>query len=124
MKIAKIITIATGSNAFSLHPWFHSNDDDYSLTTPTDEITLEPSEYPDDEIVGDWWTGAWDSLPCYITGCLTTTTGAYATEVTTTVAPTTKTELTLESSEYPADEIVGDWWTAAWDSLPCYITGC
>ena len=108
MKIAKIITIATVANA---------------APTNTNEPTLEPSEYPTDEIVGDWWTGAWDSLPCYITGCLTTTTEAYPAEGSTTAAPTTTAELTLEPSEYPDDEIVGDWWTTAWDSLPCYITG-
>merc|ERR1719410_1714734 len=102
MKIVHILTITTGANAWSFGRW-------------------ENGEYVFDEYVNRNHVGCNHDYCGY--GDVTTTASTNTEELTTTLEPesmlttTTSTELTSAS-----DELVGDWWSAAWSSLPCYIT--
>merc|ERR1719383_1694395 len=121
MKIAKVITIAAGTNAFSIPQWFHSNDYEYGLTTTTGDYATE-----------GWTTTASDGE--YTPPDITTTTMTSTELSSTTLVPSNDLGPTIvidvidcdddEKSESSIGEIVGDWWTTAWQSLPCYITGC
>merc|ERR1719410_3065589 len=117
MKIVHILTITTGANAWSFGRW-------------------ENGEYVFDEYVNRNHVGCNHDYCGY--GDVTTTASTNTEELTTTLEPesmlttttageytppdikttiVTSTELTSAS-----DELVGDWWSAAWSSLPCYIT--
>merc|ERR1719213_241295 len=115
MKIVHILTITTGANAWSFGRW-------------------KNGEYVFDEYVNRNHVGCNHDYCGY--GDVTTTASTNTEELTTTLEPermftTTDEELllhikitTMTSTELTSasDELVGDWWSAAWSSLPCYIT--
>ena len=144
MKVAKIITIGTGANAFSLSQWIHCNDYDYGLTTTT----------------GDYATEGWTTTASTTTEELTTTLEPESTLTTTTdgeytppditTTTMTSTELTStthvpssdlgptiatdvndsdddEKSESLIAEILGKIVSKTeetWQSISCYIIEC
>ena len=144
MKVAKIITIATGANAFSLSQWVHSNDyesttgemttstGDYATegwtttaSTTTEELTttLEPESTSTTTTDGD-----------YTTPDITTTTATSTEIVSTTKVPSSDLGPTImidvidctdnEKSEDPVDGNDDGWLNWMWQYLQCSITEC
>merc|ERR1712012_1502488 len=134
MKIAKVITIAAGANAFSIPQWFHRNDYEYGLTTTTGNYATE-----------GWTTTASTTTEELTTtlepeSTLTTTTDGEYTPPDITTTTMTSTELTsttlvpsndlgpiitidvIESGDEEKtgdnpDEIVGNWWSNAYSYI-------
>ena len=121
MKVAKIITIATGANAFSLSQWFQS----YDASTTTEELTttLEPESTLTTTTDGE-----------YTPPDITTTTATSTEIVSTTKVPSSDLGPTImidvidctdnEKSEDPVDGNDGGWQTWICQYLPSFVPGC
>merc|ERR1712137_1236902 len=144
MKVAKIITIATGTNAFSLSQWFQS----YDYEATTGEMTTSTGDY-----ATEGWTTTASTTTEELTTTLepeststTTTDGDYTTpDITTTTATSTEIVSTTkvpssdlgptimidvidctdnEKSEDPVDGNDGGWQTWICQYLPSFVPGC
>merc|ERR1712003_299222 len=121
MKIIQILTITIGANAWSFGRW---ENDEYVLPTVGDyDCNRDYCAY------GDVTTTASTNTEELTTtlepeSMLTTTTDGEYTPPDIKTTTMTSTELTsaTNTADVGDDVLVGDWWSAAWSSLPCYIT--